>query len=120
MEELEEISFSSDELEKTFKIEKLLKEPLWTELIELLKAHREDFDWTHHDIPGIDPSIMVHKLTVDLKAKLIKQKHRSFNPERYAAINFEVEKLLKAKSIREVLYPEWIANVVLVKNSNGK
>jgi hypothetical protein len=31
-----------------------------------------------------------------------------------------VEKLLKAKFIREVDYPEWLANVVLVKKSNGK
>jgi hypothetical protein len=31
-----------------------------------------------------------------------------------------VEKLLKAGFIREVDYPEWLANVVLVKKSNGK
>ncbi|KAL5570683.1 hypothetical protein UlMin_020280 [Ulmus minor] len=35
------------------------------------------------------------------------------------AINTEVDKLLKANSIREENYPEWIANVVLVKKANG-
>ena len=32
----------------------------------------------------------------------------------------EVEKLLVAGFIREVYYPEWLANVVMVKKSNGK
>jgi hypothetical protein len=36
------------------------------------------------------------------------------------AVAEEVEKLLKAGFIREVDYPEWLANVVLVKKSNGK
>ncbi|XP_052291856.1 uncharacterized protein LOC127900699 [Citrus sinensis] len=40
--------------------------------------------------------------------------------ERYEAINGEVEKLLKVGFIREVNYPEWISNVVLVKKANGK
>ncbi|KAL5557475.1 hypothetical protein UlMin_039711 [Ulmus minor] len=62
----------------------------------------------------------IGSLAVDPKAKPIKQKRRSFNPERYAAINAEVEKLVEAGSIREVQYPEWVANVVLVKKSSGK
>ena len=32
----------------------------------------------------------------------------------------EVEKLLTAGIIQEVYYPEWLANVVMVKKSNGK
>ena len=32
----------------------------------------------------------------------------------------EVEKLLVAKFIREVYYPEWLTNVVMVKKSNEK
>ena len=32
----------------------------------------------------------------------------------------EVEKLLAVGFIREVYYPEWLANVVMVKKSNGK
>ena len=31
------------------------------------------------------------------------------------AINTEVDKLLKAKFIKEADYPDWIANVILVK-----
>ena len=32
----------------------------------------------------------------------------------------EVEKLLAAGFIREVFYPNWLANVVMVKKFNGK
>jgi hypothetical protein len=32
----------------------------------------------------------------------------------------EVKRLLSAKVIREVTYPEWLANTVMVKKSNGK
>jgi len=32
----------------------------------------------------------------------------------------ETEKLLKAGHIREIQYPEWLANVVLVKKTSGK
>ena len=32
----------------------------------------------------------------------------------------KVEKLLTASFIREVFYPKWLANVVMVKKSNGK
>lgn len=35
-------------------------------------------------------------------------------------MQIEVQKLLKFKFIQEVDYPLWLANVAMVKNSNGK
>ena len=69
---------------------------------------------------GIDPTVITHKLNVSPSFKLIKQKRRSFAPERQKAINEEVSKLLQAGAIREVEYPEWLANIVLVKKANDK
>ena len=40
--------------------------------------------------------------------------------KRNAAVQEEVDKLLKAGFIRESRYPEWITNVVIVTKSNGK
>ena len=40
--------------------------------------------------------------------------------ERAKAVNDEVDKLLKIGSIREVQYPDWLANTVVVKKKNGK
>ena len=69
---------------------------------------------------GIDPAVITHRLNVSPSFKPIKKKRRSFAPERQKAINEEVGKLLQAGAIREVEYPEWLANIVLVKKANGK
>ena len=78
--DLEEVEFNLEKPRKTFKIGRLLSEPFQTNLIEFLRAHQGDFAWTHHDILGIDLSIVVHKLNKDPDARPIKQKCRSFNP----------------------------------------
>ena len=44
----------------------------------------------------------------------------SVAPKRNKAVMEEVEKLLAAGFIREVYYPKWLANVVMVKKFNGK
>ena len=45
---------------------------------------------------------------------------RVFAPERDNAIKEEVQKLTLAKFIREVYYPDWLVNVVMVKKAKGK
>jgi hypothetical protein len=69
---------------------------------------------------GIPPSVIVHKLMVDPSHRPVKQKRRNFASERNQAGAEEIRKLLQAGFIREVDYPEWLSNVVLVKKSNGK
>ena len=71
-------------------------------------------------MPGIDNKVIEHRLNVDPTRKPIQQKRRVFALERNRAIVEEVEKLLSAGFIREVYYPKWLANVVMVKKSNGK
>ena len=89
-------------------------------LISFLKESLDVFAWTHEDMPSIDGSVIEHRLNVDLKKKPIQQKRRVFAPERNKVVMEEVEKLLAMGFIREVYYPEWLAIVVMVKNSNGK
>ena len=71
-------------------------------------------------MPGIDPSVIVHRLNVNPASSPIRQKKRVFAQERDKAITEEVRKLLEAGFIREVYYPDWLANVVMAKKSNGK
>ena len=68
----------------------------------------------------IDPAVITHRLNVSPSFKPVKRKRRCFAPKRQKAINEEVGKLLQENAIREVEYPEWLANVVLVKKANGK
>ena len=69
---------------------------------------------------GIDPLIMVHKLNVSSSVPPIRQKKRGFAQERDKAIVEKVRKLLEADFIRKVYYPNWLANVVMVKKANRK
>ena len=69
---------------------------------------------------GISPKVIQHKLNVNPERKPIQQRRKAFAPERDQAVTEEVTKLLTAGFIREVYYPDWLANVVLVKKANGK
>ncbi len=69
---------------------------------------------------GINPSIISHRLNIDPSLRPVKQKRRVFAPKRNDAIMEEVDKLLTANFIREVFYPDWLVNVVMVKKNTGK
>ena len=62
---------------------------------------------------------MEHSLRVDPKVKPRKQRLRTMSEERKKAAQSEVQKLLDAGVIREVQYPEWPANIVMVQKKNG-
>ena len=68
---------------------------------------------------GISSEVIVHQLNVDPSFKTVRQKRMKFAPERNKIINDEVDKLLTIGSVREVQYPDWLANVVVVPKKNG-
>ena len=69
---------------------------------------------------GIEPTLASHKLNIISTAKPVEQKIRRFHPDRHQIIQTEVDNLLSASFIREVKYPEWIANVVVIPKKGGK
>ena len=71
-------------------------------------------------MPGIGPLVIVHRLNVLPTFPPIRQKKRVFTLERDRAIAKEVRKLQKAGFIREVYYPDWLANIMMVKKANRK
>ena len=116
-EELEPVSLD-DDLEHLAYIGSKLAEDFKSLLTQFLKHNRDVFAWKQADMGGI--AVITHKLHTNPSFKPVKQKRRSFALERQKAINEEVGKLLQAGAIREVEYPEWLANVVFVKKENGK
>ena len=107
-----------DEPRRTIKIGASLSEHIKAKLITLLRDYKDVFAWSHEDMPGIDMKVISHYLSINPEFCPVVQKRRLFNPKRSIAIKKEVEKLLSAGSIKEVKYPEWVANVVLVKKKN--
>jgi hypothetical protein len=87
-------------------------------IIQFLKDNKDVFAWSHKDMPGIDPSIISYKLNVNSSFRPVKQKRRIFALKRNDVIMEEVDKLLAANFIREVFYPDWLANVVMVKKNH--
>ena len=69
--------------------------------------------WTHFDMPGIHSSIASHRLNVIPSSRPVRQKVRHFHPNRQRIIQSEMDKLLTTGFIREVEYPNWLANVVV-------
>ena len=61
-----------------------------------------------------------HKLNVVSSAKPVRQRVRCSHPDRHQIIQAQVDNLLKVGFIREVKYPEWLANVVVVPKKEGK
>ena len=114
------IMLDEDNLDKTTNIGTKMDGRVKEALVEFLKDNMDVFVWMHEDMLGIDPSVICHKLNVDMSMRPINQKRRVFALNRNQAILDEVGKLLIAGFIREVYYPDWLANVVMVKKSNGK
>ena len=78
------------------------------------------FAWSASDMPGVSPDVITHRLNVNPACRPVIQKKKSFPQDRAQAILEEVTKLLEAEFIREVEYPKWLVNVVLVKKYNEK
>ncbi|KAM0991841.1 hypothetical protein ACFX2J_010099 [Malus domestica] len=119
-EELEKVPISRDYPDRMVKIGTTLSPPIRLALISFLKENTEVFAWSYEDMPGISPDVICHRLSIDPKIKPVRQKRRSYDAERYEAMKAEVEKLKGIGFVREVNYPTWVANVVLVKKNPTK
>lgn len=63
---------------------------------------------------------IVNKLKVDPLQPPKKQKPRRLAKPHVEAMKEEVEKLKQARTIKEVFFPNWLANSMVVKKKNGK
>ena len=80
-EELEPIQLD-DNPEHLAYIDSKLAEDLRSLLTHFLKQNKDVFPWKQEDMGGIDPAIITHRLNVSPSFKPVKQKRRSFEPER--------------------------------------
>nr|XP_025647775.1 uncharacterized protein LOC112742761 [Arachis hypogaea] len=117
--DMEKLQIGPTKDEYTF-INRNLPYDLKEELSQLLKQNRDLFAFTPADMPGIIPDLMSHRLAVDPKANPVAQRRRKMSSDRATEVKKQVKALLEANFIRELPYTTWLANVVLVKKSNGK
>ena len=105
---------------KKFKLDTSLGEVLQYHIVEVIARHLNTFAWSTSVMPGINLDFLCHRLTMDAKARIVIERRRKFNEERCLVIWEETQKLLSVGHIREIQYPEWLANVMLVKKANGR
>ena len=78
------------------------------------------FAWNAYEATGVDPSFICHHLNVNPSVTSKKQPPRRSSKEHSDAVKNEVTKFKQAGAIKEVFYPEWLANIVVVKKKSGK
>jgi hypothetical protein len=85
-----------------------------------LRVNADIFAWSPSDMPGILREVVENSLDILPHSRAVQQRLRRFDEEQRRAIGVELRKLLEAGFIKEVFYPTWLANPVLVKKKNGK
>ena len=120
IEKLETIELVEGDHTKTTQIGTSMNPQTKEEIVNFLKDNLDMFAWSHEDMPGIPANIIQHHLNVYPEKKPVQQRRRAFALERNKVVMDEVNKLLAANFIREVHYPEWLANIVMVKKANRK
>ena len=112
--DLEEVDIGpGDKPWPTF-ISKKLDPALREEMIVLLKEYRDCFAWDYTEMPGLDRSIIEHRLPLKKGFRPFQQRARQMKAEVLEEVKKEVEKMLDAGFIRSCRYVEWISSVVPV------
>jgi DNA-directed RNA polymerase subunit H (RpoH/RPB5) len=68
----------------------------------------------------VSPDLACHTLNIGPEHKPVSLKRQKLAPERATIVLEEVERLLASGAIREVQYPKWLSNTVVVKKKNEK
>ena len=109
-----------DDLERFFQVGARLPLQEKEELVELLRRNVDVFAWDTYKAPGLNPEFICHRLNVDPLTTPKKQPPRRPSNEHVEAIKSEVVKFKKAGAIKEIFYPQWLANTVVVKKKTEK
>ncbi|GJR42638.1 reverse transcriptase domain-containing protein, partial [Tanacetum coccineum] len=86
---------------------------------KLLRANLDMFAWSPLDMTGIPRELAEHRLNIHPRTFPVRQKKRVLAQERNDAINQEVIRLVEARILKEVYFPRWVANPVIVQKNDG-
>ncbi|KAK7323722.1 hypothetical protein VNO77_27212 [Canavalia gladiata] len=114
------INLGTEENKREVKIGTLIAGDNRERLISLLQDYSDIFAWSYQDMPGLDTSIVEHKLPMKVGCTPVKQKLRRMKPEMSLKIREEVRKQFDAGFLAVANYPEWVANIVPVPKKDGK
>ncbi|XP_052189944.1 uncharacterized protein LOC127799754 [Diospyros lotus] len=88
-------------------------------LLDVLKRNKQAIGWTLADIPGISPSICMHRIHLDEGAKPVRQPQRRLNPTILDVVKKEVSKLLSVGIIYPISDSQWVSPMQVVPKKTG-
>ena len=118
-EELERIVVD-DDLEKFFQVRAQLPHREKEKLIMFLKMNIDLFAWSAFEAPGVDPNFICHHLNVNPSVIPKKQPPQHSSKNHSDVVKDEVIKLKQARAIKELFYPEWLVNTIVMKKKSGR
>jgi ribonuclease HI len=118
--ELEEIDIGPGDKPRPTFISRKLHPSLRELMITLLKGYADCFAWDYTEMPGLDRSIVEHRLPLKSGFRPFQQRARQMKAEVLVEVKKEVEKILEAGFIRTCRYAEWISSVVPVQKKDGR
>ena len=86
----------------------------------MLKRFMDCFAWDYTKLPGLDRTLVEHRLPIKKEHISHQQPPRRMVNEVVLKVKEEIERLLQAGFIRLARYVEWLANIVPVLKKNGK
>jgi hypothetical protein len=89
-------------------------------MIALLKEYSKCFAWDYTEKPGLDRSIIEHRLPLKKGFWPFQQRVRQMRTEVLEEVRKEIEKMLEAGFIRPCRYADWISSIVPVQKKDGR
>ncbi|CAN6703779.1 unnamed protein product [Malus baccata var. baccata] len=111
---LEVIELGTKEDPRPIQISGLLERDDRVQIICLLQEFRDCFAWHYTEMPGLDATLVEHKMPIKEGYKPVKQAPRRMSKEIEEKVKEEIERLVKAGFIKPAKYVEWLANIVPV------
>ncbi|XP_042379904.1 uncharacterized protein K02A2.6-like [Zingiber officinale] len=88
-------------------------------LLEILRQHKKAIGWTLADIPGISPSICMHKIHLEEDVRPVRQPQRRLNPLILDVVKKEVTRLLQTGIIYPISDSKWVSPIHVVPKKSG-
>jgi hypothetical protein len=118
--DLEEIDIGPGDKPRPTFISKKLDLSLREPMITLLKEYADCFAWDYTEMPGLDRSIVEHRLPLKSGFRPFQQRIRQMKADVLVEVKKEIEKMIEAGFIRACRYAEWISSVVPVQKKDGR
>jgi hypothetical protein len=87
-------------------------------MIALLKEYSDCLAWDYTEMPGLDRSIIEHRLPLKKGFRPFQQRARQMRTKVLEEVKKEIEKMLEAGFIRPCRYAEWISSIVPIQKKD--